>query len=62
MSVSYDVSDFEEHIRTVLATDFITKATPVSTLIVASPERNKSNTVVKFRGATVLTINEDFRS
>ena len=41
-----------------MATDFVKKATPVSTLIVAPPERNKSNTVVKFKGKTILTIND----
>lgn len=58
MSSSYGMEDLEEHIRTVLMTDFIKKATPVSTLIVAPPERNKSNTVIKFKGKTILTLND----
>jgi len=58
MSVSYGVEDLEEHIRNVLTTDFIKKTSPVSTLIVAPPERDKSNTVIKFKGKTILTLND----
>jgi len=58
MSVSFGVEDLEEHIRTVLITDFVKKTTPVSTLIVAPPERSKSNTVIKFQGKTILTLND----
>ena len=58
MSFSYGMEDLEEHIRTVLLTDFIKKATPVSTLVVAPPERNKSNTVIKFKGKNILTLND----
>ena len=58
LSVSFGVEDLEEHIRNVLMTDFVKKTSPVSTLIVAPPERDKSNTVVKFQGKTVLTLND----
>jgi hypothetical protein len=58
MSMSYGVQDLEEHMRNILATEFIKKSTPVSTLIVAPPERNKSNTVIKFQGKTILTLND----
>jgi len=58
MSVSFGVEDLEEHIRNVLTTDFVKKATPVSTLIVAPPERDKSNSVIKFKGKTILTLND----
>jgi len=58
MSVSFGVEDLEEHIRNVLTTDFVKKTTPVSTLIVAPPERDKSNSVIKFKGKTVLTLND----
>jgi hypothetical protein len=58
LSSSFGTEDLEEHIRNVLLTDFIKKATPVSTLIVAPPERNKSNTVIKFKGKTILTLND----
>ena len=58
MSMSFGVEDLEEHIRNVLLTDFIKKASPVSTLIVAPPERDKSNTVIKFKGKTILTLND----
>jgi hypothetical protein len=58
MSISFGVEDLEDHIRNVLFTDFIKKTTPVSTLIVAPPERNKSNTVIKFKGKNVLTLND----
>jgi len=58
VSSSYGMEDLEEHIRTVLTTDFIKKSTPVSTLIVAPPERNKSNTVIKFKGKNILTLND----
>ena len=58
MSASFGVEDLEQHIRNVLATDFVKKTTPVSTLIVAPPERNKSNTVIKFKGKTILTLND----
>ena len=58
LSVSFGVEDLEEHIRNVLITDFVKKKSPVSTLIVAPPERDKSNTVIKFKGKTVLTLND----
>lgn len=58
MSVSFGVEDLEEHIRNVLLTDFVKKTTPVGTLIVAPPERSKSNTVIKFKGKTILTLND----
>jgi len=58
MSISFGVEDLEEHIRNVLITDFVKKTSPVSTLIVAPPERDKSNTVIKFRGKTILTLND----
>ena len=58
MSVSFGVEDLEEHIRNVLMTDFVKKTAPVSTLIVAPPERDKSNTVIKFKGKTILTLND----
>jgi len=58
MSLSFGVEDLEEHIRNVLITDFIKKTSPVSTLIVAPPERDKSNTVIKFKGKTILTLND----
>jgi len=58
MSVSFGVEDLEEHIRNVLTTDFVEKTSPVSTLIVAPPERDKSNTVIKFKGKTILTLND----
>lgn len=58
LSSSFGVEDLIQHIRNVLATDFVKKTTPVSTLVVAPPERNKSNTVVKFKGKTILTLND----
>jgi len=58
MSLSFGVEDLEEHIRNVLLTDFVKKTSPVSTLIVAPPERDKSNTVIKFQGKTILTLND----
>ena len=58
MSVSLGVEDLEEHIKNVLTTDFVKKTSPVSTLIVAPPERDKSNTVIKFQGRTILTLND----
>lgn len=58
LSVSFGVEDLEEHIRNVLITDFVKKKSPVSTLIVAPPERDKSNTVIKFQGKTILTLND----
>ena len=58
MSLSFGVEDLEEHIKNVLITDFVKRTTPVSTLIVAPPERDKSNTVIKFQGKTILTLND----
>jgi len=56
--LSFGAEDLEEHIRNVLITDFVKKTSPVITLIVAPPERNKSNTVIKFQGKTILTLND----
>lgn len=58
MSISFGMTDLENHIRNILTTTFIKKALPISTLIVAPPERDKSNTVIKFRGNTILTLSD----